>query len=291
MAANPTMPTTDDTKSILITGCSSGIGHAAAHTLKARGYRVFATARKADDVQRLQTEGLESLRLDLDDGDSIDVAVDEVLERTGGRLYGLFNNGGYGQPGAVEDIPTAAVRAQFETLVFGWHHLTRRVIPVMRRQGMGRIIQNSSVLGFAVMPYRGVYSGAKFAIEGLSDALRLELHGSGIHLSLVEPGPILTRFRANSLKKLLANVDTQNSVHHTRYQAALTRLQQEGPAMPFTLPPDAVVKRVIHALESPRPKPRYFVTVPTYLFWYLKRALPIRLMDRILLKASGDGAR
>ncbi len=278
-------------RAILITGCSTGIGYSVANGLRARGYRVFASARKQGDVARLADEGFDALRLDLDDGGSIDRAVDMLLERTGGRLYGLFNNGGFGQPGAVEDVPTQALREQFETLVFGWHHLTRRVIPVMRAQGEGRIIQNSSVLGFAVMPYRGVYSGAKFAIEGLSDAMRLELHGSGVHVSLVEPGPILSRFRANAMEKFIANVEKEQSAHQRQYQAALARLEKEGPAMPFTLPPEAVLKRVVHALESRRPRPRYFVTLPTYLFWYLKRVLPIWLLDRVLLKASGGGAR
>jgi NAD(P)-dependent dehydrogenase (short-subunit alcohol dehydrogenase family) len=281
----------DSRRSVLITGCSTGIGHCVAKGLQARGYRVFASARKGQDVARLAEEGFEALQLDLDNGQSIEHAVELLLERSGGRLYGLFNNGGFGQPGAVEDIPTEALRAQFETLVFGWHHLTRLVIPVMRAQGEGRIIQNSSVLGFAVMPYRGAYSGAKFAIEGLSDAMRLELKGSGVWISLVEPGPILSRFRANAAAKFIANVAQEGSAHQRQYQAALGRLEKEGPAIPFTLPPEAVLKRVIHALESRHPRPRYFVTLPTYLFWYLKRLLPVRLLDQVLLKASGDGAR
>ena len=160
-------------KSILITGCSSGIGAAAARALHARGWRVFATAREADDVARLKAEGLESLVLDLDDSASIGAAVTEVLERSGGRLDALFNNGGFGQVGAVEDLTRDALRAQFETNLFGWVELTNRVIPVMRRQGSGRIVMNSSVLGYAAFPYRGAYNAVKFALEGITDTPRL----------------------------------------------------------------------------------------------------------------------
>jgi NAD(P)-dependent dehydrogenase (short-subunit alcohol dehydrogenase family) len=267
---------------ILITGCSSGIGLCVARKLKQRGYPVFASARKSGDVERLKAEGLEAVQLDLADEESIERALEQVLERTGGRLYGLFNNGAYGQPGAVEDLPTDALRMQFETNLFGWHELTRRVIPVMREQGAGRIIQNSSVLGFVALPYRGAYNASKFALEGLSDTLRLELDGSGIHVSLVEPGPITSRFRANAYAQWKANIDPHGSWHEARYRAMEERLVAEGPAVPFTLPPEAVLKRVIHALESPRPKARYFVTFPTHLFAVLKRLLPSHTLDRIL---------
>ena len=277
--------TSDDTdRSILITGCSSGIGYCVAKGLQARGYRVFASARKTEDVARLAAEGLETLPLDLDRSDSIETAVTALLERTGGRLYALFNNGAYGQPGAVEDLSRDVLRSQFETNLFGWHELTCRLIPVMRRQGGGRIIQNSSVLGFAALPYRGAYNASKFALEGLTDTLRLELHGSGIHLSLIEPGPIESRFRANGYLKWKQHIDAGNSVHREAYRAMEQRLTTEGPAAPFTLPPEAVLKRVIHALESRRPRPRYYVTVPTYLFGTLKRLLSTRAMDWVLRK-------
>ena len=272
------------TKTLLITGCSTGIGYDAAVALKKRGYRVFATARKPEDVERLNAEGLESLLLDLDDEASIEAAVTTVLERTGGELYGLFNNGAYGQPGAVEDLPTVALRQQFETNLFGWHSLTRRILPVMRRQGYGRIIQNSSVLGLVCMPYRGAYNASKFALEGLTDTLRLELKGSGIHLSLIEPGPITSRFRANALLKFREHIDGDNSVHRTAYQAQEARLAKEEAAVPFTLGPEAVTKKLIHALESPRPKHRYYVTFPTYLFGFLRRILPSQLLDKMLSK-------
>jgi len=273
-----------DNKSVLITGCSSGIGLCVAQGLHARGYQVFATARKRDDVQTLKELGLNSFLLDLDDPDSIKNAVKAVLHETGGTLYALFNNGAYGQAGAIEDLRRDVLRAQFETNLFGWLELTNSVIPIMREQGYGRIIQNSSILGLVAMPYRGAYIASKFALEGLSDTLRLELHmtSDNIHVSLIEPGPILSRFRHNSLIALQRNIDVANSVHRNLYEGTIERLRKEGPAVPFTLPPEAVLCRVIHALESHRPKPRYYVTFPTYLFDFLRRILPQRLLDNLL---------
>jgi NAD(P)-dependent dehydrogenase (short-subunit alcohol dehydrogenase family) len=271
-------------KTILITGCSSGIGLCCARGLRERGYRVFATARKADDVAKLRAEGFEAFPLDLADSASIRAAVDQVLQVTGGELYALFNNGAYGQPGAVEDLSRDVLRAQFETNLFGTHELTNRVIPIMRRQGYGRIVQNSSVLGFAAMSFRGAYNASKYALEGLSDTLRLELAGSGVYVSLVEPGPILSRFRDNSLAAYKRTIDPEASVHRDKYLAIVARLEKEGPAVPFTLGPEAVLKKVILALEARRPKARYYVTFPTYLFGYLKRVLPDRAMDWVLGK-------
>lgn len=285
-----TMSETRD-KSILITGCSSGIGYCVAKGLQARGYRVFASARKQASVEALQAEGLESLQLDLNDSISICNAVKKVFHQTDGQLYALFNNGGYGQTGAVEDLSRDALRAQFETNVFGWMELTNLVLPAMRKQGYGRIIQNSSVLGFVALPFRGAYNASKYAIEGMSDTLRLELRDTDIHVSLVEPGPILSQFRSNSVKALEKYIDIDNSVHKDRYRGVLKRLNKEGPAMPFTLPPEAVLKKVIQALEARRPKARYFVTFPTYLFAYLKPLLTDRAMDRVLAKVGGAGKR
>lgn len=276
---------------ILITGCSSGIGHAVAHGLAARGWRVFATARKPEDVARLQAEGLESLLLDLDDSASIGAAVDEVLRRTDGKLDALFNNGGFGQVGAVEDLTRDSLREQFETNLFGWVELSNRVIPVMRRQGHGRIVMNSSVLGYAAFAYRGAYNAVKFALEGISDTLRHELHGTGIHVALVEPGPISSRFRENCLPHFQRHIAWQSSVHRAQYESQMARLNKPGPAAPFTLSPQAVLDKVIHALESPRPRARYPVTVPSVAFWWLKRFLPIRWMDWVLMRASGGGKR
>ncbi len=276
-------------RSILITGCSSGIGYHVAQGLRSRGYRVFATARKETDVERLLSEGFEALQLDLDVEHSIHSTITTVFSRTGGKLYALFNNGAYGQVGAVEDLSRTTLRAQLETNLLGWHDLTCLVIPVMREQGEGRIIQNSSVLGFAAMPFRGAYNCSKFALEGLTDTLRLELAGSGIHVSLIEPGPIRSHFRNNAYAMFLKHIDTEHSCHAEQYQKQIERMQKEGDAAPFTLGPEAVLKKVIHALESPRPKPRYYVTFPTYLFGYLKRALSTRMLDKLMLKVSGGG--
>ncbi|HUT42450.1 MAG TPA: SDR family oxidoreductase [Gammaproteobacteria bacterium] len=271
-------------RSILITGCSSGIGLCCAHGLKARGWRVFATARQPADVKRLAAEGLESLPLDLSDPASLNAAVDEILSRSVGRLDALFNNGAYGQPGAVEDLTREALREQFETNVLGWHELTRRALSVMRGQGHGRIVFNSSVLGFVALRYRGAYNASKYAIEGLADTLRLELRGSGIHVSLIEPGPIESRFRANALLAYRRNIDAEHSVHRAAYEHMEQRLAKEGPAVSFTLPPEAVLKKLVHAIESSRPRPRYYVTFPTYLFGTLKRVLSTRLLDRLLYR-------
>lgn len=271
-------------KSILITGCSSGIGLCVAKGLHERGYQVFASARQRDDVDKLRDAGLNALQLDLKDSNSIKNAVKQVLHETNGHLYALFNNGAYGQSGAVEDLTRDVLRAQFETNLFGWHELTNLIIPVMRRQGYGRIIQNSSVLGLVSMPFRGAYNASKYALEGLSDTLRQELitTSSNIYVSLIEPGPITSRFRANALRALKKHVDIENSVHRDYYDKVIERLATQGPVVPFTEPPEAVLKRVIHALESRKPKVRYYVTVPTYLFAYLRCLLPFRLMDKIL---------
>ncbi|TFH47561.1 MAG: SDR family oxidoreductase [Lysobacterales bacterium] len=278
-------------KSVLITGCSSGIGECVAAGLKGRGYQVFASARQDADVARLAEEGYEAIKLDLRDAESIKSALEAVLSRTGGKLYGLFNNGGYGQPGAVEDLDTDVLRAQFETNFFGWHELTCRVLPVMRSQGYGRIIQNSSVLGFAALKWRGAYNASKFAIEGLTDTLRMELSGSGIHVSLIEPGPIVSSFRKNAYKAFKANIDTENSPHREAYRRVEARLATEGDTQPFTLPGDAVLRKVVHALESRRPKPRYYVTVPTYALGLARRVLSTRWLDVVLKGASGGEHR
>jgi len=278
-------------KSILITGCSSGIGYCVAKGLQQRGYRVFATARKRGDVDKLKAEGFESLQLDLDHSDSIQSAFKTVMARTNGKLYALFNNAAYGQPGAVEDLSRAVLRQQFETNFFGWHELTNLAIHVMRQQNEGRIIHNSSVLGFVALPYRGAYNASKYALEGLADTLRLELHNTNIFVSLIEPGPIRSQFRKNARQAFIDNVDANNSVHQKNYVSMLSRLEKEGDAQPFTLGPEAVLKRVIHALESPKPKVRYYVTFPTYLFATLKRFLTHRGVDKLMLKISGGGSR
>lgn len=272
---------------ILITGCSSGIGHFCALALRTDGYRVLATARRHEDVQQLQTLGLEATLLDLDCSESIANAVNWALEKTDGRLDALFNNGAYGQPGAVEDLSRDVLRAQFETNLFGWVELTNLVIPVMRKQGSGRIIMNSSVLGLAAMKYRGAYNASKFALEGLTDTYRQELAGSGIEMMLIEPGPITSSFRQHALSAFKRNIDYTNSAHADIYAGVLKRLEstgEEGSA--FTLGPEAVYKALKHALESKRPRARYYVTTPTFILGYLRRVLPTRWLDRILISAA-----
>jgi NAD(P)-dependent dehydrogenase (short-subunit alcohol dehydrogenase family) len=276
-------------RSVLITGCSSGIGHACAHGLARRGWQVIASARKPADVDRLAAEGLAAVRLDLDDPDSIAEGLAATLALTGGRLDGLFNNGAYGQPGAVEDLTREVLRAQFETNLFGWHDLTRRAIPIMRAQGHGRIVQDSSVLGLVALPFRGAYVASKFALEGLTDTLRLELAGSGISVSLIEPGPILSRFRENGYAVYRRTIDAEASVHRETYRRMEARLTKQGPAQPFTLPPEAVLRRLIHALESPRPRARYYVTFPTHLLGVLRRLLPTAGLDWMLSRVSRGG--
>ncbi len=282
------MASDNSDKAVLITGCSSGIGECVAAGLKARGYRVFASARKDADVARLADEGFEAIKLDLRDAESIKAALDTLLTRTGGELYGLFNNGAYGQPGAVEDLDTDTLRAQFETNFFGWHELTCRVLPIMRRQGHGRIIQNSSVLGFVALKWRGAYNASKYAIEGLTDTLRMELAGSGIHVSLIEPGPIASRFRENAYEAFKLNIDVENSPHRDAYRRVEARLATEDKTELFTLSGDAVLKKVVHALESRRPRPRYYVTVPTHALGFLRRVLSTRWLD-IVLKGASNG--
>lgn len=275
-----------DARAVLITGCSSGIGAYAARALRDRGYRVFATARAAEDVSRLKHEGFEALQLDLNDSASIRSAAHEVLHRTGGKLYGLFNNGAYGQPGAVEDLSRAALRAQLETNVLGWLELTNLVIPAMRRAGEGRIIQNSSVLGFAPLRLRGAYVTSKFALEGMSDTLRQELHGSGIRVVLIQPGPIRSEFRSNALKAFRQHIHRAHSPWARTYEAAEARMANAEADAPFTLGPEAVTRCVIHALEARRPKLRYRVTFPTHLFAFLRAILPTRWMDAFLRLVS-----
>ena len=277
-------------RSVLISGCSSGIGHHCAHALAARGWRVFAGARRAEDVERLAGERLEALALDLADSASIEQAVERVLEATGGRLDALFNNAGYGQPGAVEDVSREALRAQFETNLFGAHELTARVLPAMRRQGSGRVVNHSSVLGLVALPYRGAYNASKFALEGLTDTLRLELHGTGIQVSLIDTGPVRSRFRENALAMFQRHIDVEASAHREVYRAVLARLEASGDA-PFTLGPEAVARALVHVLESRRARPRYYVTAPSRVFALLRRLLPTWALDALLRAASASERR
>ncbi|RAT15396.1 MULTISPECIES: SDR family oxidoreductase [Lonsdalea] len=256
-------------KTILITGCSSGIGLIAAQDLKLRGYRVLAACRRAEDVEKMNTLGLEGIELDLDDGDSVDRAADRVISLTGNRLYGLFNNAGYGVYGPLNTISRQQLEQQFSSNLFGTHQLTQRLLPAMLAHGEGRIIQTSSVMGLVVTPGRGAYAASKFALEAWSDALRMELHGSGIHVSLIEPGPISTQFSAN--------------VNQTQRDRPVTN---PGIAKRFTLTPEAILPKLRHALESPRPKLRYPVTLMTHALSILRRLIPGRALDGLLRTRS-----
>ena len=270
-------------RTILITGCSSGIGYAAAHALRERGWRVFASCRQSRDCERLAAEGFDAPQLDYTDASSIAAAVDHVLEQTGGTLDALYNNGAHATPGAVEDLPTDALREIFESNFFGWHELTRKIIPVMRAQGHGRIIQCSSVLGLVTMPWRGAYNSTKFALEGLTDTLRIELRDTPIHVTLIEPGPITSNIRANSIPHFERWIDWKSSARKAQYESALLdRLYTARGPDRFELPPQAVVDRLIHALEADRPRPRYYVTTPTRISGILKRILPTRALDWVL---------
>ena len=273
-----------ETRSILVTGASSGIGWTSAVRLKARGWRVLATARQPADLERLEREaGVEAIALDLAYPQSVAACAERALSLTGGRVDALFNNGAYGQVGAVEDLTPDLLRRQLEVNLVGTHDLTRRLIPSMRANGGGRIVQCSSVLGLVASPYRGAYCASKFALEALSDAMRLELAGSGIHVSLIEPGPIRTRFVETALKIFRATIDIEGSVHRETYQARLKAMEAGG-KQTFKLEPDAVADKLVHALEADRPKLRYFVTTPTHVAAGLKRVLPMRLLDRVLAR-------
>jgi NAD(P)-dependent dehydrogenase (short-subunit alcohol dehydrogenase family) len=270
-------------KSILITGCSSGIGYQTALALQQRGYRVFAAARKTEDVVKLKAEGLTSIQLDVNDNQSIQTGLAQVLQLTGGTLDALFNNAGFLQAGAIEDLTRDMNRAQFETNVFGAMELTRLVLPIMRKQGHGRIIQNSSILGVVTLPYYGAYNASKFALEGFSNTLRQELRGSNIHVSIINPGPILTKLRDNAYQIYQDTITTQPSAHKPVYQRMeQTYFQRKNDKMTQT--PDAVIKKVIYALESPRPKAHYYVGLPAQGMALLRRLLPDCALDWVVAK-------
>ncbi|WAS99906.1 SDR family oxidoreductase [Rouxiella chamberiensis] len=252
-------------KAILITGCSSGIGLAAAHYLRNRGYRVLAACRKPLDLENLRAQGFETLELDLDDRHSVQRAASKVIELTGNRLYALFNNAGFGIYGPLYTVSREQFEQQFSTNLFGTHQLTQLLLPAMLAHAEGRIIQTSSILGRVTTPNRGIYAASKFALEAWSDTLRMELNGTGIHVSLIEPGPLHSNFTRN--------------LHHTQSDKPILNPER---AEKFTLGPDAVLPKLRHALESPRPKLRYPVTLIAHGLTVLRRLLPDRLMDRVL---------
>jgi NAD(P)-dependent dehydrogenase (short-subunit alcohol dehydrogenase family) len=272
--------------SILITGCSTGIGHHAAFGLKAHGWRVFAGVRQIKDIEPLAEAGLEAVHLDYDSPATITAAVERVLDMNAGRLDALFNNGAYSQLGAVEDIKTDHLRAQFESNFFGWHQLIREVVPAMRQQGAGHIVNCSSILGFITPRYRGAYASSKYALEGLSDALRLELTGTGIHVVLIEPGPIVSRLAERAVARFHETIDIEASAHSKAYRRSLAYFERDNSSSRFKLGPEAVLTKLVVALESKNPRARYRVTTPTHIAAWMKRVLPTRLLDRILYKQS-----
>jgi NAD(P)-dependent dehydrogenase (short-subunit alcohol dehydrogenase family) len=272
-----------DQKTILITGCSSGIGYDAAFGLRDRGWRVFATCRKQKDVEALIAQGFESFPLDYADDASIETALSNVMCATNGRLDALFNNGAFACPGAVEDLPRDALRSVFETNFFGYHDLIQKVIPIMRKQGHGRIINCSSVLGMVVLPWRGAYNASKFALEGLTHTLRIEMRDTPIHIILIQPGPITTKIRENAIPHFEKWIDWKVSYRATQYEKTfLKRLYEDQGKDRFELPPTAVTKKLIQSLEAKNPRPCYYVTVPTYLMDVLRRILPTRALDWVI---------
>ena len=273
-------------KSILITGCSSGIGLDCAKTLHAMGWQVFASCRKQEDCERLTALGLDAPRLDHADAQSITDTLAYITNKTGGTLNAVFNNGAFAIPGAMEDLPTDALRSIYETNVFGYHEVARQVLPVMRAQGHGRILNCSSVLGLVVLPWRGAYNSTKFALEALTDTLRIEMRDTNIKVILIEPGPIGTKIRENSIPHFEKWIDWKNSPRKAQYKTGLIKRlysPQKGPDT-FELPASAVTAKVIKALESPNPNPRYYVTTATYLMGFFRRILSTRALDWIIIR-------
>lgn len=281
-----TSPTARQPRTIIVTGASSGIGAYCARALKAEGWRVFATARRPEDIAALERDGIEAFYLDYSEPDSIAALVTAVLGRTGGRLDALFNNGAYAQAGAVEDLSVAALRQQFEVNFFGWHDLTRRLVPVMRRQGHGRLVHCSSILGLVPVRFRGAYSASKHALEALMLCQRQELKDSGVHVSLIEPGPVKSKIASNGLPWFLRNIDIENSVHRADYAAQLERLRAGGSQSALKPGPEVVHKVLRHALLSRRPRPHYVVTVPAKIGAALKRILPASILYHLMAKRA-----
>ncbi len=266
---------------IIITGCSTGIGLETAKYLKEKNINVYPTARTIQDVEMLRSIGFNNaMQLDVTKPKQIENVIREVLTKES-SIDVWFNNAGFGQAGAVEDIKTNVLREQFETNVFGLHECTRQIIPVMRKQGYGTIIQHSSVLGIISLFGRGAYNASKYAIEGLTDTLRLELQDTNIHVVLLNTGPITSNFRKTAIKKLQENIDIEHSIFKEKYERSI---EGTGKKVPFNEDADAVATVVYQVILSKRPKPRYYITKATYLLGYLKRVLSSTLLDKILLK-------
>jgi len=268
-------------KSVLITGCSSGIGYDTAHFLHNQGYKVYATCRDEVDVKRLQKEGLDSFKLDV----TCKEDIQNAFERFGKNepLYALFNNAGYGQPGAIEDISTEALREQFETNFFGTYALTREALKIMRKQGYGRIIEHSSILGLISLRFRGAYNASKYAIEGLSDTLRLELRDTDIHVITINTGPVESNFRKNAIAKFYEHISMQSSIYKDAYEKQVLLAKSSDDDF-FTQKSDVVIKNIIHALESAQPKPRYYNTLATHILAFMKRLLSTKFLENLLIR-------
>jgi NAD(P)-dependent dehydrogenase (short-subunit alcohol dehydrogenase family) len=274
-------------RTVLITGCSSGIGWASAHYLKARGWHVLPTARRDEDLARLRTEGFDPIPLDLLDAKSVVDAAGIALERVDGKLGGLVNNAGYAQFGAVEDLSREALRRQFEANVFGMQELTNRLIPTLREQGSGRIVNVSSVYGRISAPLVGAYCASKYAMEALSDAMRIELRGSGVALSIIEPGPIVTEFRRNAASQSADHLELEGGRFGAKYARSFRRSQERnGKPKPFSAPPEAVARRILHALTSRRPRRRYCVTLPAHAGAAMRRFAPDAVLDALLARSA-----
>ncbi len=267
-------------KTVLVTGCSSGIGLATARTLRDHGWNVRPTARRKEHLEQLRSEGFTPLELDVSDSAAVQRAADDVLRGFNGQLGALVNNAGFGQPGAMEDLTREAMRYQFEVNFFGLQELTNRFIPVFRKQGYGRIVNISSVVGRISLPFMGIYSASKHAVEAVSDAMRIELLGSGISVSIIEPGPINTRFRDNSLDRARSQLDKVKSHFQERYlKQVMDTNRRRGLTAPFAKTPEAVALKILHALESPNPRRRYPVTFPAYLGEIARRFFPDSIQD------------
>ena len=271
-------------ESILITGCSSGIGLSTAKFLHKRGFHVIASVRNPDDISILKELGINCIQLDLRDEDSINSAVAYIKDHAP-NLYGLVNNGAYGQPGAVEDLSRAALEEQFHTNVFGTHSLTQKLIPIFRQHNRGRIVQISSILGFVGAPMRGAYNASKFALEGLSDTLRVELADTDIKVAIIQPGPIESAFRPNAYKAFTKHIDSKNSHYANLYEDVHARLHSKENAR-FTLSSEFVAKKIHHALTAKHPKIRYWITVPTIVMGILTKFMPTRLLDKLIKSQS-----
>lgn len=274
-------------KSLLITGCSSGIGYDAAHGMARRGWRVFATCRNRADCARLEAEGLESFPLDHTDPASIGSALSEATARTGGTLDAIFANGAFGLPAAAEDLPTDALREIFETNFFGVHELVRQTLPILRAQGHGRVVFNSSVLGYTWLGWRAAYTSTKYALEGYADTLRIEMAPTNIQVVLIEPGPVASMIRAKSRPHFERWIDWQASPRRAAYEETLLpRLYDDsGAPDPFQLEPEAVTRILARALEARAPRPRYRVTLPAKVSAVARRFLSTRAMDRFITRA------